>query len=70
MTTLFLSLQITKDSRPPVKWAVNLVIADGHFNFPQELVQLLVHLTSVIIQVHNFYTEAPTFSHLMHEYLT
>ena len=29
---LFLSLQITKaDTRPQVKWAVNLVIADSHF---------------------------------------
>ena len=37
--TLFLSLQITKaDIRPQVKWAVNLAIADSHFNLPQGFV--------------------------------
>ena len=39
MTILFLCLQITKsDIRPQVKWAVNLVIADIHFNLPQGFV--------------------------------
>ena len=34
----FQCLQITKsDIRPQVKWAVTLVIADGHFNLPQGL---------------------------------
>ena len=37
--TFFLYLQITRaDIRPQVKWAVNLVIADGHFNLPRGFV--------------------------------
>ena len=39
MTILILSLQITRaDIKPQVKWAVNLVIVDGHFNLPQGFV--------------------------------
>ena len=39
IATLFLELQITRsDSRPHIKWAVSLVIAYGHFNFPQVFV--------------------------------
>ena len=35
-TILFLKLQITtSDIRPHIKWAVRLVIAHGHFNFPR-----------------------------------
>ena len=38
---IFLCLQITKsDIRPQVKVAVSPMIADGHFNLPQELVLL------------------------------
>ena len=41
MTILFLNLQITRsDIKPQVKWAVNLVIADGHINLPQGFVTL------------------------------
>ena len=37
--TLFVNLQITRsDIRPQVKWAVNLVIAEGHFKLPQRFV--------------------------------
>ena len=37
-TYSFLGLQISKsDIRPHVKWAVNLVSADGYFNIPQGL---------------------------------
>ena len=36
---IFLNLQITRlDIRPHIKWAVNLVIAYGHFNLPQGFV--------------------------------
>ena len=35
----FLRLQFTEaDIRPQVKWAVNLEIADDHFNLPQAFV--------------------------------
>ena len=36
VTILFLTLQITRsDIRPHIKWAVSLVVANGHFSFPQ-----------------------------------
>ena len=39
MTILFLNLPITRsDIRPHIKWAVSLMIAYGHFNFPQGFV--------------------------------
>ena len=42
--TLSFALQITRaDKRPPVKWAVNLVIAYGHFNLPQGFVWASIH---------------------------
>ena len=35
MTSYFFNLQITRsDTRPHIKWAVSLLIADGHFNLP------------------------------------
>ena len=41
--TLFLHLQITiADIRAHLKWAVNLVIAYGHFNLPQGFVWVYV----------------------------
>ena len=39
LSSLFLNLQVTRsDVRPHIKWAVNLVIAYGHFNLPQGFV--------------------------------
>ena len=39
--TLFLSLQITRAAiKLKVKWAINLVIADGNFNLPRGLLWL------------------------------
>ena len=41
MTIFFLKLQITRSEiRPHIKWAVSLVTAYGHFNFPQDFVSI------------------------------
>ena len=42
-----LNLQITKsDIKQQVKWAVNLVIIDGHFNLHQGFVWVCTHFIS------------------------
>ena len=42
----FLCLHITKlDIRPQVKWAVSLVIADGHFNLHQKAQDLKIRFS-------------------------
>ena len=45
----FLNLQITRsDIKPHTKWAVSLVIADGHFNLP--------HVFVWVRNIHTFIT--------------
>ena len=46
MTISFLKLEITRsDIRPHIKWVASLVIAYGHFNFPQVFVWVIYGIT-------------------------
>ena len=45
-----LSKAIQQITRPPIKWAVSLVIADGHSNFPRDSVGMYELTYSILSQ--------------------
>ena len=53
-------LQITKlEIKPQIKWAVSLVIADGHFNIPHGFVcvNILTLLPAIVIDEQLMFTK-------------